>query len=185
MLAQAQSTAPFGDGFGIAAASRDGLTTGFGFSFFRRRHVGATAWDVFAQLAFNPFYGIPVHRGEVFTLTPCRLLDTRAPGQGPALTSQITRALATVGVCGIPPAAKAVIVNVTVTGPSGAGYLTLYSGDQSLPVAATITFSAGQTRTNNAVLPVAADGVGTLRIYPLVGGNGTVHVIVDTSGYFE
>jgi hypothetical protein len=58
-LAQAQATPPFGDGFGVAAASRNGLTTGFGFFFFQRLHVGATAWNVFAQSAFNPFYAAP------------------------------------------------------------------------------------------------------------------------------
>lgn len=59
VLRQAQDK-PFGDGAGLAAASRNGLTTGFGFFFHRRLHVGATAWNVFAQLRFNPFYGVPV-----------------------------------------------------------------------------------------------------------------------------
>jgi hypothetical protein len=54
-LARAQSTPPFGDGMGIAAASRDGLTTGFGFFYFRRLYVGATAWNVLAQLGWNPY----------------------------------------------------------------------------------------------------------------------------------
>src|SRR5262249_20554258 len=80
MLAQAQATPPFGGGFGLAAASREGLTTGFGFYYFRRRHVGATSWNVFAQRVFNPFYAVPVHQGELFTLPPCRLLDTRTLG---------------------------------------------------------------------------------------------------------
>ncbi len=55
-LNRAQTTAPFGDGFGIAAASHDAISTGFGFKLFRRLHVGATAWHVFAQLGFNPYY---------------------------------------------------------------------------------------------------------------------------------
>ncbi len=55
-LNQAQATPPFGDGFGIAAASHDAVTSGFGFNLFRRLHVGATAWHVFAQLGFNPYY---------------------------------------------------------------------------------------------------------------------------------
>jgi FG-GAP-like repeat len=61
-LNRARTTAPFGDGFGIAAASHDGVSTGFfgpsglPFKLFRRLHVGATAWHVFAQLQFNPYY---------------------------------------------------------------------------------------------------------------------------------
>lgn len=59
-LRRAQAKPPFGDGAGLAAASRNGLTTGFGFFFHRRLHVGATSWNVFAQLRFNPFYGAPL-----------------------------------------------------------------------------------------------------------------------------
>jgi hypothetical protein len=54
-LRKAQARGPFGDGDGLAAAARDGLTTGFGFDYFRRLHVGASAWNVFAQLRWNPF----------------------------------------------------------------------------------------------------------------------------------
>lgn len=60
VLRRAQATPPFGDGKGIAAAAHDGLSSGFDFLFFRRLHVGATAWNVFAQLRFNPFYGVPI-----------------------------------------------------------------------------------------------------------------------------
>lgn len=59
-LRRAQETSPFGDGEGVAAASQDGLTTGFGFFFFRRLHVGATAWNIFAQQRFNPFTAEPI-----------------------------------------------------------------------------------------------------------------------------
>jgi hypothetical protein len=56
-LRRAQQTPSFGSGQGIVAACHAGVSSGFGFSLFRRLHVGATAWNVFAQLAFNPFYG--------------------------------------------------------------------------------------------------------------------------------
>ncbi len=51
-----QQTTPFGNGLGISAACHDGISTGFGFKLFRRLHVGATAWHIFAQLKFNPYY---------------------------------------------------------------------------------------------------------------------------------
>jgi hypothetical protein len=57
-LNRAQSTPPFGDGFGIAASCHDALTTGFGFKLFRRLHAGATAWLVFADLGFNPYFSL-------------------------------------------------------------------------------------------------------------------------------
>lgn len=60
-LRRAQTTQPFGDAMGIVAATLDGLTTGFdtpggsSFLYYRRLHVGATAWNVFAQLGVNPY----------------------------------------------------------------------------------------------------------------------------------
>jgi len=41
---------------GTFAALHDGVSSGFGFSLFRRLHIGATAWSVFAQTGYNPFY---------------------------------------------------------------------------------------------------------------------------------
>jgi hypothetical protein len=185
MLAQAQTTPPFGDGFGIVAASRQGLTTGFDFSYFRRRHIGATAWNVFAQLAFNPFYAIPVHQGKLFTLTPCRLLDTRTLADGPALSSGIPRLISTLGKCGIPLSAATLVVNVTVVSPASGGHLSLYPGDQPTPSTSTVNFGAGQTRANNTLLLVAPDNSGTIGIVAALSGAGTVHVLIDVSGIFE
>jgi len=56
MLRTAQTTVPYGDGLGLAASSSEALTTGFGSYYFQRLHIGASAWHVFAQLGFNPFY---------------------------------------------------------------------------------------------------------------------------------
>jgi hypothetical protein len=65
-LRLAQQTAPFGDVFGIASASHDGVTTGFltaggdPFKYFRRLHIAVAAWNVFAQLNVNPYFSHPL-----------------------------------------------------------------------------------------------------------------------------
>jgi hypothetical protein len=126
--------------------------------------------------------------GSYYTLTPCRLLDTRAPQDGPALFSGQTAVLSLHGACGIPETAKAVALNVTTVQPSGPGHLTLHPGDVAVPMTSTLNFAAGQTRANNAVQRLALNGAGTVALTPFVsgvGGNGTVHVIVDVVGYFE
>jgi hypothetical protein len=126
--------------------------------------------------------------GSYYTLTPCRLLDTRDPQDGPALSSDQTAVLTVHGACGIPETAKAVALNVTAVQPSGAGFLTLHSGDIAPPATSTLNFEAGQTRANNAVQRLALNGAGTMAVTPFVsgvGGNGTVHVIIDVVGYFE
>ena len=64
-LRRAQQTSPFGDGGGVAASCHSGLSTGYNDTFgvpinyYRRPHVGATAWLVFSQLALNPYYETP------------------------------------------------------------------------------------------------------------------------------
>jgi hypothetical protein len=120
--------------------------------------------------------------GDFHTLTPCRLLDTRNPG-GSALVSRQSRTYGAVGACGIPMSASAIAVNVTVVSPSAPGYMTLYSAGGPRPLASTINFGAGQTRGNNALLSLSFTGAFT--VYPLVGGAGTAHFIVDVTGYFN
>jgi len=122
---------------------------------------------------------------DFFTVTPCRILDTRQSGQGPALASGLRRIIVVGGTCGIPATARAIAVNLTAVQGSAAGYLTLHAGDIAPDATSTVNFVTGLTRTNNAVVPLAFNGTGTLAVTPLVGGNGTVHLIIDVSGYFE
>src|SRR6185295_7064539 len=112
-------------------------------------------------------------------------MDTRTPQDGPALTSQIPRLVASLGKCGIPLSARSLVLNVTVDAATNGGHLTLYPGNQAAPATSTLNFQAGQARANNALLLLAPDEVGTLGLKAVLGGGGTVHVILDVSGYFE
>lgn len=57
-----QDKAPAGASGAMIAALHDGLSTGFTtstgdpFQYFRRPHIGATGWNVFAQLSVDPYY---------------------------------------------------------------------------------------------------------------------------------
>ena len=129
--------------------------------------------DVFAYLR-----GLDYH-----TLTPCRLFDTRQPADGPALASGSLVTLQPLGLCGIPPTARALSLNLTVLGGTGSGHLLLFPGGTAAPGTSAINFAAGATRANNAIFSLGIDG--TLAVTPAVTGNGTVHVILDVSGYFQ
>ena len=123
-----------------------------------------------------------------YTLSPCRVLDTRNPTGplgGPSLQPGATRTFdVAASPCGIPATAKAISVNLAVTGPVGPGHLTLYPGDAvQAPSTSTINFSVNQTRANNAMSPLASDGSGTIKV--LAGTGGTVDFILDVIGYFE
>jgi hypothetical protein len=87
------------------------------------------------------------------------------------------------GSCGVPAGAKALSVNLTVTQPSAGGHLTLFPTDVETPLASSINFAAGQTRANNAVLRLAFDGSGGIKVQN--GSGGTVDFILDVNGYFQ
>jgi uncharacterized repeat protein (TIGR01451 family) len=122
--------------------------------------------------------------GAYYTLTPCRLVDTRLPAWQPALQPGEERTFVLAGPpCGIPVGAAALSVNVTVAAPTAPGYLSLYPADVGAPLVSSINFSAGQTRANNAIVPATADG--SVAINVKNGSAGTVHLILDENGYFE
>jgi hypothetical protein len=100
-----------------------------------------------------------------------------------SLRSGERRLVAVHGLCNIPASAKAVSVNVAAVLPTAMGYLTLYPGDATAPLASTINFDAGQVRSNNAFLFLSGDGVAA--VVPLVGSNGLVDLVIDVNGYFE
>jgi hypothetical protein len=122
---------------------------------------------------------LPVVATSFYTVTPCRVLDTRA---GSPLSPGATL-FQVAGQCGIPAGAKAVSANVTVVQPQSAGELTIYPGDVQLPLASTISFGAGQVRANDAVLTLAGDGSGSINIYAAI--TGTANLILDVNGYFQ
>ena len=116
--------------------------------------------------------------------TPCRLLDTRAAA-GPALAANARRDLVLTGACGIPATAKGVSANVTVTAPGAAGNLVAFPSDLAVaPGTNALSFGAGQTRANNALLLLARDGTGREAFTALMP-SGTVQLVVDVNGWWE
>ena len=116
-----------------------------------------------------------------FTITPCRALDTRSTSAIPA-GGTITVSL-TGGTCGVPTAAKSLALNLTSTQQVASGHITIYPANQPLPPSSTLNFNAGQTRANNAVIPLATDSSGTVKV--LNQSTGTVQLIIDIDGYFQ
>ena len=148
----------------------------------------------FHQAPDGNLYYIGINTGTVyridyaldfFTVTPCRVFDTRDPAGpwgGPSLVAGQDRTFTIAGRCGIPSTARAVSINVTVTGPTAPGFLTLFPAGGPPPLASTINFRAGQTRANNAV--VTLGGAGDIVVRAGMA-SGNVHVILDVNGYFD
>jgi VCBS repeat protein len=148
-----------------------------------RRDVKRAGWA--SPPAVCPFVA---PRASFYTLMPCRVSDSRQSGYltygGPALVAGEQRTITLTGVCGIPSTARSVALNVTVTNPSNFGDLRLFPGGDGSPMASVINFRLGQTRANNAILPLSYDGRGHLTVQVDMP-SGRVDVILDVTGYFQ
>lgn len=120
--------------------------------------------------------------GRFHSLTPCRVLDTRFDA---AMVDGVPRVVTFHGTCGIPASARALASNFTVTQPSLAGSVSAYPADVASTGTNVVSFAAGRTRASNTILKLSEDGTGQARLEATVPGGGTVHVIVDVSGYFD
>jgi hypothetical protein len=149
--------------------------------------------------ALLPFTSLP-HQGfswalyadayggtKFYTLTPCRVLDTRNPNGplgGPSLQPLATRTFTIPAAsCSVPTGARTITANITVTGPTQPGYLTLYASNGTQPLTSSINFMPGQTRANNVVLVLSSDGTGSIKVF--AASLGTVDFILDVNGYFQ
>jgi hypothetical protein len=110
-------------------------------------------------------------------VAPTRLLDTRV---GTHLASGETRSIP---LTDIPDSAVGAVVNVTATGSTSPGYLTVFPCGQGAPTASNLNYLPGATVPN-----LVAVGVGdqkSLCIYNYESDNvASADVIVDISGFY-
>jgi len=111
-------------------------------------------------------------------VTPKRVLDTRT-GLGAAKAKITAGGRVTLTIPGLPTGTTAVTLNVTVTNPTLAGYLTAYPTGAAQPTASNLNFVKGQTVANLVVVAVGTGGKVTF-----YNAAGTVDVIADLAGYY-
>ena len=119
-----------------------------------------------------------------FTLTPCRVADTRT-ASGPALAANTTRTFPAVGLCGIQTGAVAIAINVTVVGATDQGDLRLFPAGGPTPSTSTINFAVNNVRANNAIIPLGVGGQIAVQCDMPPGSAGTTHFLFDVAGYFK
>jgi hypothetical protein len=118
---------------------------------------------------------------NLYTVAPCRLVDTRGVGIGPLVAGQTRVFSVTSGGCGVPSTAKAVSLNVAVTQGTAPGNVRLFPAGSPVPLVSTINYGAGRTRANNAIV-----GLSTLaQLAAVCQPSGSTHLILDVNGYFE
>ena len=124
---------------------------------------------------------------------PVRAMDTRdgtgvAKGQVGAKHSDVLPVGGTtINSVVIPTGITAVAMNVTVTNPTNAGFITVYPNEtaagapNTVPSTSNVNFGTGETIPNMVIVPVGPDG----KVDFYNGGvSGATDVIADLGGYF-
>src|ERR1035437_5959147 len=133
-----------------------------------------------------------ITEGSYVSVTPARIVDTRAisaGGSGGAYAGQTLAAGATltvpvIGEGGVPTTGvAAVVLNVTAVDPTAAGFLTVLPGGTTVPTGSAavsnVNFAAGATVAN--LVTVGLSATGTVEIYNYTG---STDVVVDVDGYY-
>ena len=125
----------------------------------------------------QPFFGADYH-----SLTPARILDTRAGNGAPVgrLGAASTLSLQVTGRGGVPAdGVTAVVLNVTVTEPTAGSFLTAWPAGSTRPLVSNLNYVPGQTVANLVTVKVG-DG-GKVNLFNF---SGTTHVIADVAGWY-
>jgi hypothetical protein len=127
----------------------------------------------------------PASPARLYTVSPCRVADTRnpdGPSGGPALSANASRAFPVANICQIPSSATAVAINVGIVLPTDIGDLRVYPAGGPPPPTSTINFRAGSVRSNNAIIALGPGGQIAVQCdMP----SGSTHFFFDVSGYFQ
>ncbi|SNT66225.1 autotransporter family porin [Asanoa hainanensis] len=122
-------------------------------------------------------------QGTFTSLSSTRILDSRTGNGAPKqiVGQGATVRLKVAGRAGVPLwPVSAVVLNLTVTGARGNGYLTAYPDGSARPTAASISFAKGWTRANTVTVPLGESGY--VNIFQSSLG---AHVIADVTGYYS
>lgn len=120
--------------------------------------------------------------GTFFPLTPTRILDTREGNGAPTgpLGAGQTLQLQVGGRGGVPSTGvSTVVLNLTATGPTSAGFLTVYPAGVARPTVSNLNFTPGWTGANAVTVPLGTGG--KIDIY---NPAGNISVIADVVGYY-
>jgi hypothetical protein len=120
--------------------------------------------------------------GEYTGTNPTRILDTRITGGpiGAGPTVVAVAGLAGIPAMGAPVQPRAVLLNVTVTNPTTASFLTVYPTGVAQPATSDLNVTPGSTVTNLVVAALGADGK-----VVVFNAGGSASLIIDVLGWYS
>jgi len=99
---------------------------------------------------------------QYFAVTPCRAVDTRTSSP---VTNAAFASFTIKGICNVPSDAVAASLNVTVVGPTAAGFLGIWPTGLIPPNVSTINFPSGEPAiANGAIVPLGAPSTNDISI---------------------
>jgi hypothetical protein len=115
---------------------------------------------------------------SLYTVPPCRVIDTRSPGEGGAFSGLLNPPVDVEGsVCGPSATAQAYVFNASVVPQGMLGYLTLWPDGATQPLVSTLNALDGSISDNMAIVPNIN---GKVNAY----ASGLTQLILDISSYF-
>jgi hypothetical protein len=126
-------------------------------------------------LDVNGYFAPPGTGGlSLYTVTPCRAIDTRT-------TTGAFSGVSTIAVegskCAPPSTAQAYVLNATVVPSGKLGYLTLWAAGETQPVVSTLNAGDGAITANMAIVPTINGSIDAFSTNP-------TNLILDLSSYF-
>jgi len=123
-------------------------------------------------------YFAPLAEGgsSLYTLAPCRVLDTRNPAGARPFQGTI-HVNATGSGCGPTSAAQAYVFNATVVPAGPLGFLTLWPEGSGQPLESTLNAYAGEVTSNLAIVPASDTAISAF-------ASNSTYLLLDLFGYF-
>ena len=115
---------------------------------------------------------------QFVAIAPCRVVDTRITGN--PIQGATSQNFAIQGTCGVPPAAAAYSLNVTVVPHGPLGFLTIWPAGENQPGVSTMNSYDGRVKANAAIVGAGSSGGGAVSVY----ASDTTDVVLDIDGYF-
>ena len=132
--------------------------------------------DTDLVIDINGYFAAPAADGlSLYTLTPCRVLDTRQVGNGDPFSGELTVNVAG-SPCSVPALARGYVFNATVVPPQRLGFLTLWPDGQDQPLASTLNAIDGAITSNMAIVPTTNGSVDAF-------ASSTTQLVLDISSY--